>query len=158
MKQITKEQRYQMEAYLKSGMSKTFIAEELSLHVSSIYREVKRNAQKRGGYSAKHAQQLSDERKDRFSYPRKFNISIKSRVRSLIENEQWSPKQIVGDSKKKTIPIVSHERIYQYVREDKANGGDLYKNMRHRLKHRKRPVGEKKICIKTGYQLTKGLM
>ena len=37
--------------------------------------------------------------------------------------------------------MVSIERIYQYIREDKDNGGDLYKNSRHELKHRKRPVG-----------------
>jgi len=148
MKQITKEQRYQIEAYLKSGKSKTFIAKELSLHVSSIYREIKRNAQKRGGYNAKHAQQLSDERKDRLSYPRKFTNNVKNKVHSLIEKEQWSPEQIVGNCKKNGIPMVSHERIYQYVREDKTNGGDLYKNLRHRLKHRKRPVGGKKPPIK----------
>jgi IS30 family transposase len=148
MKQITKEQRYQIEAYIKSGKSRDFLSKELSLHKSSIYREIKRNAQKRGGYNAQYAQQLSDERKERLSYPRKFNNVIESTVRSLIEEEQWSPKQIVGNCKKKAIPMVSHERIYQYVREDKANGGNLYKNMRHRLKHRKRPVGGKKIIIK----------
>ena len=43
--------------------------------------------------------------------------------------------------------MVSHERIYQYIREDKEKGGTLYKNCRHRLKHRKRPVGGKKVVI-----------
>jgi IS30 family transposase len=43
--------------------------------------------------------------------------------------------------------MVSHERIYQFIREDKKNGGTLYKHLRHRLKHRKRPVGGKKIVI-----------
>lgn len=38
--------------------------------------------------------------------------------------------------------MVSVERIYQYIREDKAEGGDLYKNCRHALKHRKRPAGK----------------
>ena len=96
MKQITKEQRYQIEAYIKSGKAKKIIAEELSIHVSSIYREVNRNAQKRGGDNAKLAHQLSDERKERLSYPRKFNNVVENKVRLLIEEEQWSPKQIVG--------------------------------------------------------------
>jgi IS30 family transposase len=43
---------------------------------------------------------------------------------------------------------LSHERIYQYIRRDKLDGGCLYKNTRHRLKHRKRPVGGKKEVIK----------
>ncbi|KAA6347605.1 hypothetical protein EZS27_004935 [termite gut metagenome] len=43
--------------------------------------------------------------------------------------------------------MVSHERIYQFIREDKASGGVLYKNLRHRLKHRKRAVGSKKVVI-----------
>ena len=43
--------------------------------------------------------------------------------------------------------MVSHERIYQYIREDKQKGGTLYKNCRHRLKHRKRPAGGKKVFI-----------
>lgn len=45
--------------------------------------------------------------------------------------------------------MVSHERIYQFIRHDKAQGGQLYKQLRHRhrLKHRKRPIG-KHISIK----------
>jgi len=34
------------------------------------------------------------------------------------------------------------------IKNDKANGGDLYKNCRHRLKHRPRPVGGKAVIIK----------
>jgi IS30 family transposase len=34
--------------------------------------------------------------------------------------------------------MVSHERICQYIREDKKKGGALCKHLRHRLKHRKR--------------------
>lgn len=44
--------------------------------------------------------------------------------------------------------MVSVERIYQFIRKDKANGGLIYKHLRHKLKHRKRPVGENKSLIK----------
>ncbi|MDR2682965.1 MAG: IS30 family transposase, partial [Dysgonamonadaceae bacterium] len=37
--------------------------------------------------------------------------------------------------------------IYQFIREDKKNGGTLYKHLRHRLRHQKRPVGGKKVII-----------
>ena len=35
--------------------------------------------------------------------------------------------------------MVSTEKIYQYIRENKGKGGDLYQYLRHKLKHRKQP-------------------
>ncbi len=148
MKQITNEQRYQIEAYLKAKMSIGFIAKELDKHHISIRREIKRNAQKRGGYNAKRAIMLADERKERYGRNRKFTSEIEKTIRLYIEDEQWSPEQIAGYCNKTGKPMVSHERIYQYIRIDKENGGDLYKSLRHKLKHRKRPVGGKFIPIK----------
>jgi IS30 family transposase len=40
------------------GKSKKEIAEELGVHQSTVYRELKRNAKKDGGYSARYAEQL----------------------------------------------------------------------------------------------------
>jgi len=148
MKQITNEQRYQIEAYLKAKMSIGFIAKELDKHHISIRREIKRNAQKRGGYNAKRAIMLADEKKERYGRNRKFTSEIEKTIRLYIEEEQWSPEQIAGYCNKAGKPMVSHERIYQYIRIDKENGGDLYKSLRHKLKHRKRPVGGKFIPIK----------
>ncbi len=37
--------------------------------------------------------------------------------------EDYSPEQIVGVAKKKDINCVSHERIYQYLWQDKRQGG-----------------------------------
>lgn len=148
MKQITREQRYQIEAYLKAGKSKDFIASQLAINRSNIFREVKRNSKKRGIYNASYAQMLCDERKERFKRIRSFDQAKESLIKECIEQEQWSPEQIVGYCKKKGISMVSHERIYQYIRQDKEQGGGLYKHLRHRLKHRKRPVGGKHISIK----------
>jgi IS30 family transposase len=148
MKQITKEQRYQIEAYLKSGMSKDFIANALSKDRSNIYREIARNSKKRGSYNAAYAQMLCEERKERLKRNRTFDQNKKELINEYVGKKQWSPKQIVGYCKAKGIPMVSHERIYQYIRQDKLQGGSLYKHLRHRLKHRKRPVGEKRIPIK----------
>jgi len=148
MKQITPEQRYQIEAYLKAGKSKDFIAVDLAIHRSNIYREVKRNSKKRGYYSASFAQLLCDERKERLKRKRTFDLIKQKLVKHYIEQEQWSPEQIVGYCKKERTDMVSHERIYQYIRQDKEQGGDLYKHLRHRLKHRKRPVGGKHNSIK----------
>jgi len=141
MKQLTIEQRYQIEAYLKLKMSKDFIAKELNVNRSTIYREIKRNKQKRGGYSGKTAQEFSNDRKSRFFVNRSFTDECKSIVLKHLQMD-WSPKQISGYCKKNKIQMVSHERIYQHIRKDKLNGGKLYEHCRHQLKHRKRPVGK----------------
>jgi len=148
MKQITREQRYQIEAYLKAGKPKDFIAIQLSIDRSSIFREVKRNSKKRGHYNALYAQLVCDERKERLKRKRSFDQTKENLITCYIEKEQWSPEQIVGYCKKKGVDMVSHERIYQYIRQDKELGGSLYKHLRHRLKHRKRAVGGKHIPIR----------
>ncbi|GHU73279.1 hypothetical protein FACS189413_17480 [Bacteroidia bacterium] len=56
--------------------------------------------------------------------------------------------EYLGYAKSQNIPMVSHERIYQLIRQDKAVGGSLWKHTRHKLKHRKRPVTGKQINIK----------
>jgi len=141
MSHITKEQRYLIEAYLKSGMKNDFIAQELGVHRSTIYREINRNKSKKGQYSAAKACLFSLERKDRFTYNRKFDTVCQKQVEAFL-NDQWSPKQIVGHCNRVGIKMVSHEQIYQYIRLDKQQGGKLYENCRHKLKNRKRPVGK----------------
>ena len=37
---------------------------------------------------------------------------------------------------------------YAYIREDKKQGGKLFKHLRHQLKHRKRPISGKQHIIK----------
>jgi transposase, IS30 family len=148
MKHLTKEQRYQIKAYLNCGKSKFFIAEALKVHVSTIYREIKRNATKTGKYRPEFANELANEQKERFRTSRGFDDQTKKTVENYIIKEQWSPEQIVGYCKKENIKIVSHETIYAYIRKDKAKGGKLYKHLRHKLKHRKRPLEGKKSVIK----------
>lgn len=148
MKQLTQGQRYQIQAYLKAGLTKDFIANELGIHRSTLYRELSRNVGPRRQYCASTAQMLCDERKERLKRPRSFDQAIEDFIKLHIEQEQWSPEQIVGYCRQNGIAMVSHERIYQYIRKDKRLGGGLYKHLRHRLKHRKRPVGDSRISIK----------
>lgn len=140
-KQLTENQRYQIETYFKLGKSRTFIANELKVHPSTISRELRRNKSIQGKYAASRAQMFTNIRKERYVNYRTFSSNEKRVIDRFISEEQWSPKQIVGYCKENNIPMVSHETIYHYVRTNKANGGDLYKHMRHKLKHRKRPVG-----------------
>lgn len=47
-KQLTREERYQIEAYLKIGLQNKEIARHLGRHPSTIGREIKRNRGLRG--------------------------------------------------------------------------------------------------------------
>ncbi|GAP73430.1 IS30 family transposase [Candidatus Symbiothrix dinenymphae] len=147
-KQLIKEQRYEIFALLQTGTPKEKIAEIVNVSASTVYREIERNKGTRK-YTPIHAQMLADERKERYTRKRTFSAAVERQVKKRLEEDQWSPEQIVGYCKLKAIPMVSHERIYQHIRADKATGGTLWTHLRHRGKHRKRPVGGgKKVVIK----------
>ena len=146
MSHLTKEQRYTIARMLQGGYAKKDICIAIGKDKSVVCRELKRNCSKRG-YSAALAHEYANERKERFRSKRKFTEAIKKHIVKYLTDEQWSPEQIVGDAKRRGIEMVSCERICQFIREDKDNGGSLWKHCRHQLKHRKRPVGGKKVII-----------
>ena len=136
---ITVEQRIKIETLLKAVHKVSFIAKQLKIHRSSIYREIERNKTKTGRYNAAFAQELSEEQKERFSHNRSFTFSMEKFIREKLSKEQWSPEQIWGYCKENNIDMVSHESIYKFVYQDKYNGGLLYKNLRvASKKYRKR--------------------
>ncbi|MDR2449436.1 MAG: IS30 family transposase [Prevotellaceae bacterium] len=145
-KQLTREQRYEIEVLLRAGKRQKEIAGLIGKDKSVISRELKRNSHKRG-YSAQIAQEYAEERKERHRKKRKFTEHVRKHIVKCLTEEQWSPEQIVGSARRVGLPMVSHESIYQFIREDKKNGGTRYTHLRHRLKHRKRPVGGKKVVI-----------
>ncbi len=63
-KHLISTQRSQIFAYKQCGKSPEFIAQAIGVHISTIYRELARNCNKRGGY-AHNAQEMADERKER---------------------------------------------------------------------------------------------
>lgn len=139
-KHLTSEQRYYIEVSLHNGISQKDIAKNINVSESTVSREIKRNKNKQGKYSSRIAQELSMERAERMSGNRAIHHEVKKKAELLLREEQWSPKQISGYLSLQGCNI-SHETIYAIIRQDKATGGDLYKNCRHKLKHRKRPVG-----------------
>jgi IS30 family transposase len=141
-KQITDEQRIQIEILLKKQASKTEIAQLLGIHRATLYRELKRNAMKRGGYNARSAGQLAEERKERFRRHRGFTDKVKRFVVEKL-NQEWSPEQIAGYCKANGIEMVSHETIYQFVYADKRAGGMLYKKLRIAAKPYRKRYGKR---------------
>ena len=143
--QLQLEQRYKIEALLKAGHKVPFIAKQLGVHKTTLYREIQRNSTKRGLYSAPCAHERSQEKKERFSRYRKFTPEMADYIRDKLSNDQWSPEQISGYCKRKGIPMVSHERIYQFIYQDKTDGGQLFKNLRVASKTYRKRYGSGKI-------------
>lgn len=138
-KQLTFEQRYTIELMLKQNISKACIAITIGRSESTLYRELKRNCTIRRLYRATYAQMCADERKKDGHYKTFFSDRMKAIVIEKLTKEQWSPEQISGRCKVQGIDMVSHERIYQFIWQDKRQGGTLYQHLRHgSKKYRKR--------------------
>jgi len=127
---LTLEQRYKIDALLRADHKQSFIATQLQVSKSTISRELNRNRTKTGFYNARAAHEIAQVQKERFSLHRRFNPTMEGFIRDKLSNEQWSPEQITGYCKQKNIPMVSHERIYQFIYQDKDEGGQLYKHLR----------------------------
>lgn len=145
-KQLTSEQRYTISVLLQSKTKKSDIAKAINVHPSTIYREIRRNSGIRGRYNWETAQANAIRTKRKKPGNHSVDNAIKQEAKNLLVTEQWSPEQISG-TLAKDGKFISHETIYRMIRKDKAEGGTLYKNCRHRLKHRAKPVGGKRISI-----------
>jgi len=128
---LTRDKRCQTQTLKDSGKSIQFIAAQLCVHRSTIYRELKRNKQG-SGYSFAQAHKLALRRKFRNC---SNGLKLTQEVISIIEEKlhlQWSPEQISGWLRKNDPSrAVSHETIYKYVWKDKRNGGSLFNELRH---------------------------
>ncbi len=135
MSHITYEQRHTISCMLKQGYKQTEIGVVLGKSKSVISREIHRNKDLRSGeYKSDLAQKKYRQRQDEKNKHIRFTDSIKCDVEALLE-EDYSPEQIVGTLEKRGIPTVSHERIYQYIWEDKKQNGFLYTHLRRQGRH-----------------------
>ena len=139
--QLTYEQRCQIEALKKSGMTQQCIADTLGTSQSTVSRELKRNTGRRG-YRHKQAQRLSNERRIQATKTVKMTPAMIERVEEKL-SEKWSPEQISGWLRETYGESPSHERIYQHIWEDKRCGGELYLCLRRQgKKYQKRCQGK----------------
>ena len=146
-KQLTSEQRYAISVLLQKEYKRNAIAQAIGVSASTITRELKRNTSSRGKYRWDKAQKAAEKRKHVCSQNAKISDTIKQHAIQCLTQKQWSPKQISGVLALDKIRI-SHETIYKIIREDKRNSGTLYIHCRHKMKHRKRPIGTVKSNIK----------
>jgi IS30 family transposase len=150
-KTIQYEHRVLISQYLKEGKKQIEIGNILGFCRSVISREVSRNSSPGSYrlYSAAQAQKRADERNATKGRKTKITGEIELKVKSYLEND-WSPEQIAGRTKKEGTQLVCHETIYQYIYKDKANGGSLYIHLRqtHRTRHKRKNKTKKRGIIR----------
>ncbi|MBL0260528.1 MAG: IS30 family transposase [Saprospiraceae bacterium] len=155
-KQITYPQRVLIEQFRRQGMSIIQIALELGFHRSTIYRELDRNSSPGSYklYGSARAQDRSEQRAQGKGRKNKITSDLRCKVDQLLKIK-WSPEQIEGRANIDKYERVSKECIYQYVYEDKRKGGDLWSNLRHshRRRRRRKNTYKQRELSKTEYVL-----
>ncbi len=103
------------------------IAKELNVSPSTVSRELKRN-KRTGGYKPNLAHNKYNRRKSKSVPPRAITPKIKAKIIYGL-SQYHSPEQISGFLKLEGISI-SHESIYNFIWNDKKDGGELYRYLR----------------------------
>ena len=105
---------------------------------ATISREFHRNGGLRT-YQHHKADRFSRERRQQVPLKITFTAKKKAVVRERLK--KWSPDQISNTPEAQGGVSISHERIYKYIFQDKAEGGKLYENVRWSKKKRKKTGG-----------------
>ncbi len=138
---LTQDDRTIIYTLCKENYSKTYIANFLGRSTSTITREIKRNSGDKG-YRYKQAQMKSEARKSLSSKSKKWNSDLELKVKILLQ-ENYSPEQISKRLYLEKNISISHERIYQFIRNDRKSGGELYLHLRQGKKKRRKSYGSR---------------
>ena len=133
-KQLTLTKRYHISTLIKEGLNQKDIAKEIGVHPSTICREFKRF--KHSNKKDYHPEILQVEAKlKHIQKPKRTAMTkvIEKYIRKKLK-EDWSPEQLIGRMKLDIHQTISHETIYKFIYTNKANGGILYKQLRHKNK------------------------
>ena len=126
--QLTENERYQIYALKKAGLTQKEIADLLCRSPSTISRELRRNCGLKG-YRPAQAQRLTDHRRSTAHKAVKMTEGVKVWIEQLVRQE-LSPQQVVDYLKRHKGLSMHHETIYQLIYADKVAGGDLYTHLR----------------------------
>lgn len=139
--QLTSEDRYTISLLRKQGYVVPQIAQLLSRHKSTIYREINRNRCNDGWYRVEKAVSRTRGRRSRSRRNRQFDEMDFSLVNHCLK-KKWSPEQISNRLYNERLLSISHETIYRHVKRDKHLGGELYKSLRHSGKMMRKGYGK----------------
>jgi len=134
-KHLSREERYTISILRRKGESNSSIATILNRNVSTIRRELNRNATVTGGYRYELADKTATKRSSTASCRSSRICEVSwSFARMQLTQEQWSPEQITGELIEQGMKSISHETIYLRIYKDRKNGGELHKHLRHKVK------------------------
>lgn len=134
---LSSEERHYIEIELRKGTSQNKIAASLGRSQGALSREINRNKGQRG-YRHKQAHAFAQQRQKEKPKAVKLTDAIKQRISDDIRSD-WSPEQVAGRLEKEGIIKLHPETIYQFILDDKRNGGTLCNHLRHQKKtYRKR--------------------
>jgi len=136
-KRLTLQERYQIYSFLEAGLTRAEIARKIGRDKSTVSKEIHRNKGPDRKYWPERANQKAEHRIRNSHKHTKLNFDMQEIIKDRLE-EKWSPEQIAGYCKRKGIKMISHQAIYDYIKEDRTNGGNLYKHLRHSMKRRKK--------------------
>lgn len=122
----------------RKNRSITSIAATLERATSTISREISRNSNPDGSYTAAAAQKRAATRAAAACRSSRIGTERWEYVEKRLTEEQWSPEQIAGRMRHDGLKPISHEGIYQYILRDKAKGGSLHTHLRHKFRSYRR--------------------
>lgn len=126
--QLTSKKRYQIYGLHKEGFTQKAIAENLGVHPATISRELRRNRGKRG-YRPEQAHRLCKQRQSNAAKAIKMTEEVQGWITQLIEKD-LSPQQVVLYLEQEKGIRLHHETVYQFVYDDKKQGGALHQHLR----------------------------
>ncbi len=114
---LTIEDREILDRMHYAGHNQTEIARELGRSPGTICRELQRN-RRRSGYSARWAQQQSEQRRRDRPIEKKLDHPVLNETVRRGLAQEWSPEEILGRLERKTPdgPQLSHQTIYRWAR------------------------------------------
>ena len=132
-KQLTYEQRCQIEALIETDLCQRDIASVVGVSQSTISRELKRNRGQRDYRSFQAHSKTVQRRRDMAEAHVMTPIMVD--IVELLLKKRWSPEQISCWLQLFCSCSASHGRLYQHVWADKKLGGVLHLYLRRNSKN-----------------------
>jgi transposase, IS30 family len=129
--QLTRDQRCQIEALLKSGHTQKYAAEFVGVHPATISRERRRNSHS-DGYEAASAQEKATLIRSYASRrPIAMTEDVRKKVFDYLKTSGASPEQISGRLALEGVKI-SHVSIYDYIKKNHTEENNYFQYLRRK--------------------------
>jgi IS30 family transposase len=158
--QLTQSERIELQIFKAGGGRLIDFAKKIGRHVSSLYRELKRNCLPGDSYKAEAAEGLAEARSHIPRSPTKCTPTNTAWVEHMLadkENGLCSPDVLSGRAKIVDLGNrLGTTVIYKIIEKDRQAGGSIYKLLprggKHYRKNRTGPRGGGKLVVRKGQE------